>query len=248
MKLIVTGATGYVGTEVIRLALRNKAVSSVVALARRPVQVPEHVGPDADKSKLQSVILDDWTAPYPESVKEKLKGADACIWCLAVTPTKSLEMDFADVTRICSDFTINGLHNIASVANNPFRFIYISGVSVERDQTKTLWFLSDYRLMRGRIENAILDFAKQHEPAVQATVTKPAGVEGPSRPRTLAATSIFKQFGHAAWVHLSELAAAMIDQCLNGITKDPLWAEDLEEIGARVLRKEDYAGYEPEAL
>lgn len=83
MKLIVTGATGYVGTEVIRLALRNKAVSSVVALARRPVQVPEHVGPDADKSKLQSVILDDWTAPYPESVKEKLKGADACIWFVA---------------------------------------------------------------------------------------------------------------------------------------------------------------------
>ena len=46
-------------------------------------------------------------------------------------------------------------------------------------------------------------------------------------------------FGHTPTVHLSELAAAMIDQCLNGIIKDPLWSEDLVEIGQRVLYKED---------
>ncbi|OJD11936.1 hypothetical protein AJ78_07397 [Emergomyces pasteurianus Ep9510] len=243
MKLIVTGATGYVGTEVIRLALRNTAVTSVVALARRPVQAPENAGSEADKSKLQSVILTDWTEPYPESVKGHIKGADACIWTLAVTPSKSKEMDFADVTKICSDFTLNGLHNIAALANNPFRFVYTSGVTVERDQTKSLWFLADYRLMRGRVENGILDYAKQHDPAVQATVAKPAGIEGPNHPKNDAATALFKQFGPRPWVHVSELAAAMIDQCLNGITKDPLWAVDLEEIGSRILRKEDYIEY-----
>ena len=42
---------------------------------------------------------------------------------------------------------------------------------------------------------------------------------------------MLETFGHTPTVHLSELAAAMIDQCLNGITKDPLWSEDLVEIG-----------------
>lgn len=57
-------------------------------------------------------------------------------------------MDFEEVTKICYDYTVNGIKNIASVANKPFRFIYTSGVTVERDQTKTLPFLHDYRLMR----------------------------------------------------------------------------------------------------
>jgi hypothetical protein len=59
-------------------------------------------------------------------------------------------MDFAEVTEICYDYTINGLKNMAAIANSPFRFVYTSGVTVERDQTKTLTFLADYRLMRVR--------------------------------------------------------------------------------------------------
>lgn len=90
------------------------------------------------------------------------------------------------MTKICSGYTGNGLQNIAILANNPFRFIYTSSVTVERDQSKYLPFLADYRLMhvcaslppyssitifidlqvQGRVENAILDFAKKHEPAV----------------------------------------------------------------------------------
>ena len=80
MKLIVTGATGFVGTEVIRQALYNPAVTSVVALARKPVLPPDNAGSDADISKLQSIILEDWTSPYPESARAYIKGADACIW------------------------------------------------------------------------------------------------------------------------------------------------------------------------
>ena len=80
MKLIVTGATGLVGSEVIRLALRNPAVTSVVAIARKPVPAPANAGFESHISKLQSVVLEDWTSPYPETLIQHVKGADACIW------------------------------------------------------------------------------------------------------------------------------------------------------------------------
>jgi len=85
MKLIVTGATGFVGTEVIRQALRNSAIISDIALARKPVSLPDNAGPHAETSKFSSVILEDWINPYPLPIQEAIKGADACIWYRSVS-------------------------------------------------------------------------------------------------------------------------------------------------------------------
>ena len=47
-------------------------------------------------------------------------------------------------------------------------------------------------------------------------------------------------FGYFPKVHVSEIAAAMIDQCSHDITKEPLSNTDLEEMGKKLLKKEDY--------
>jgi len=85
MKLIVAGSTGFVATEVIRQALSNPAITSIKALARRPTAVPQNAGPGADVSKLKSVVCDNFEK-YPESVKQELAGADACIWYVLLSP------------------------------------------------------------------------------------------------------------------------------------------------------------------
>lgn len=77
---------------------------------------------------------------------------------LAITPSVAPQMDFAEVTKICYDYTMNGLENMAAVANSPFRFVYTSGLLVERNQTKPLDIWTDYRRMRVRsLSFALID-------------------------------------------------------------------------------------------
>ena len=79
MKLIVAGASGFVATEVIRQSLSMPKITSVIAVARRPVCTPLNPVQGADASKLHSVILDDYGS-YPDEVIKQFAGADACIW------------------------------------------------------------------------------------------------------------------------------------------------------------------------
>ena len=79
MKLVVTGATGFVATEIIRQSLSIPKITSVIALARRPVSPPLNLSPAADASKLHSAVLDNYGS-YPDHVIKQLAGADACIW------------------------------------------------------------------------------------------------------------------------------------------------------------------------
>ena len=72
MKLIVAGSTGFVATEIIRQALDNPAVTSIVALGRRETLLPPN-------EKLKPVVCDDFEN-YSENVKQQLSDADACIW------------------------------------------------------------------------------------------------------------------------------------------------------------------------
>ena len=75
MKLVIAGATGLLGSELVRQSLRMPAVSSVVALSRRAVSVPE----GADKNKLRNVVVEDFGS-YSEDVRGEFEGAGACIW------------------------------------------------------------------------------------------------------------------------------------------------------------------------
>lgn len=74
MKVILTGSTGFIGNAVLNRALKNPAITSVVALSRR--NLPEEA---AENPKLTVVIVGDFNV-YPDSVLQQLRGADACIW------------------------------------------------------------------------------------------------------------------------------------------------------------------------
>lgn len=87
IKLVVTGGTGLVATELIRQGLQLPQITTLVVLSRKPVAVP--AGTEA--SKLKQVLIGDY-GEYPDHARRELAGADACIWCvyMAVFPFAGL--------------------------------------------------------------------------------------------------------------------------------------------------------------
>lgn len=76
MKLVIGGSSGFVGAELVRQALSNPAITSVVGLSRRETPVPPS---SANAAKLRSVVCDDFEN-YPDGVKKELEDVDAFIW------------------------------------------------------------------------------------------------------------------------------------------------------------------------
>lgn len=73
MKVILMGATGFIGREVLDQCLKNSSISAVVAVSRSDLQIVD--------PKLKISIIDDKDfLKYPDSLLRDIKDADACMW------------------------------------------------------------------------------------------------------------------------------------------------------------------------
>ncbi|RDA93261.1 hypothetical protein CP533_6519 [Ophiocordyceps camponoti-saundersi (nom. inval.)] len=236
MKLIVAGGTGFLGSEIIRQALAHPAVTSVVALARRETPVP----PDAPPGKLKSVICSDFDN-YPDGVKRELAGADACVWTIAVTPAQLRSVSWEQTCKICRDYALTGLKTLARLPRNessrPLRFLYISGSNAVRDPAKKPWVLGDYCIMRGDIESRVLGYARESQGALQVAVAKPGLIHVPDSTGQL--VRALQVVGCALiglpQITISDIAAALLDQAVNGIDQETLENDNLARIGQKAL-------------
>ncbi|RDA88388.1 hypothetical protein CP532_5548 [Ophiocordyceps camponoti-leonardi (nom. inval.)] len=234
MKLIVAGGTGFVGSEIIRQALAHPAVTSVVALARRETPVP----PDAPPGKLKSVVCSDFEN-YPDGVKRDLAGADACVWTIAVTPAQLRSVSWEQTCKICRDYALTGIKTLArlprSDPSRPLRFVYISGSNAVRDPAKKPWVLGDYCIMRGDVESRVLGYARESQGALQVAVAKPGLIHVPDSTGQL--MRALQLVGCALiglpQITITDVAAALLDQAINGIDQETLDNENLTRIGQK---------------
>ena len=82
MHLILTGATGLVGSAVLDAMIKTKDISKISILARRPVQMAE----DAKDPRINVIIHKDFEK-YDSEVLRKLKGANGVVWALGTSQT-----------------------------------------------------------------------------------------------------------------------------------------------------------------
>lgn len=222
MKIILTGATGFIGEHVLSFARIHPAITSILVLSRRnlPMMHP----------KVKVVIQKDFLN-YSDDILEACAGAEACIWGLGVARSLSPE----DNRRINLDYTLAAAETFARVLGSKmegrkFRFVYLSGMMTERDQTKkSLWFMAEARLIRvgrpsdphscskpqclleqGEVENRLIELQRQLPEQLASYVARPGGV--------LATNSFFPSLLEplARAITVDDLAAKMLDIAING--------------------------------
>jgi uncharacterized protein YbjT (DUF2867 family) len=138
MRIIVTGATGLIGSEVVRAAIADKNIDELILLVRNRSELRH--------SKITSVIHKDF-CNYT-AAKEYFERADALIWCLGISQTqvskKQYEVITYDYTKACIDF--------CKQVKPSIRFVFVSGDGADRtEQSRTL-----FKRLKGKAENALL--------------------------------------------------------------------------------------------
>jgi hypothetical protein len=88
MHLILTGATGAVGSCVLLHALASPTIKKLSILSRRPIT---YITPATDPTSKANVIVHKDYLDYPPEVLDQLKGANACIWAQGLTGFRAVD-------------------------------------------------------------------------------------------------------------------------------------------------------------
>ena len=132
---ILFGATGMVGEGVLLDALKHNDVESVLVIGRRPCTITHE--------KLKELIHNDF---FDYSlIEERLKGYDACFFCLGVS---SVGMNELDYTRTTYDLTMQAASTLSRI-NPGMTFCYVSGTGTDStEQGRMMW-----TRVKGKTEN-----------------------------------------------------------------------------------------------
>ncbi|HEY2726800.1 MAG TPA: NAD-dependent epimerase/dehydratase family protein [Parafilimonas sp.] len=137
MKLIITGATGMVGSEVLRQAIVDNEIESITIIARRAT--------DISHPKLKTILHQNFL-DY-SNLTEVFKNNDAVIWCLGISQNIVSKEQYIKITY---DYTVAFARNMLNANSNP-AFLFLSGRGADNTENTKILFGK----IKGRTENAL---------------------------------------------------------------------------------------------
>ena len=137
-RVLVMGATGAVGSELVRQCIKDDRIEYVVALSRRP--------PPESHSKLKVILREDFL--NYDDLTEELSEIDACYCALGVSQVQVRDPKL--YTAITRDYVLAAASALKS-ANPDIRFCFVSGAGADAsEKSGTLW-----RRVKGETENRL---------------------------------------------------------------------------------------------
>ncbi|CAA9963140.1 hypothetical protein PTMSG1_06508 [Pyrenophora teres f. maculata] len=166
MKVLVVGATGAIGNTLLNHCLRRPEITSVVAIARRPV-------PRSDNEKLSNNIIKDFgVLPDTEDAAwTQMADADALIWAMG-SYTFDEDVNYAYPLAFQSALSKRLARNEKT---DKFKWVLLGGAFTEPDQTRFLYFLTGQRRTKGLLQTKTLEFADDH-PHWEPIIIRPGGI------------------------------------------------------------------------
>jgi hypothetical protein len=212
IKAIITGASGMVGEGVLHECLLHPDVEEVLVIGRRTAGV---VHP-----KLTEILHPNFFDLSP--VKDKLKGYNACYFCLGVSSVGMKEKEYHHLTY---DLTMH-MATILAEQNPGMTFCYVSGSGTDStEHGKMMW-----ARVKGQTENDLMRL-----PFKNAFMFRP----GFMRP-TKGLKHVLKGYMFFTWLYpvlrpmfpnfvctLKEVGQAMIYVTLRGYEKSLLEVKDI---------------------
>jgi uncharacterized protein YbjT (DUF2867 family) len=138
LNVILFGGTGMIGQGVLRECLLDADVRRVLTIGRNTTGV-QH-------AKLQEIAHADlWNYA---AIEDRLRGYDACFFCLGVTSAGMSEIDY---TRVTYGITIAAAEALCQL-NPAMTFVFVSGAGADSsEQGRLMW-----ARVKGKTENAII--------------------------------------------------------------------------------------------
>jgi uncharacterized protein YbjT (DUF2867 family) len=138
IKVLLFGASGMLGTAVMRECLADPQVDRVISVGRTASAL--------HSAKLEEIVHAD-LSNY-RAVESSLTELDACFFCLGVS---SAGLGEAEYSRVTYDYTLAAANTLVRL-NPRLTFIYVSGAGTDSSGVgRTMW-----ARVKGRTENALL--------------------------------------------------------------------------------------------
>lgn len=214
-KVLITGATGMVGSLVLDLCLKSHEISSLTSLLRQASGIKHE--------KLNEVMIDDFlnldeNAPYFESI-------DIVYYCLGVYTGAVDRKQFREITVDYPETLARVLYK----KNPDIRFCLLSGAGADRSERSRLMFAKDKGVIENRLSEIGFKSFHTFRPGYIYPVT-PRKEPNFSYKISRFLYPLLKLLGSGFSIKSTELASAIFNVGINGCDLEILENKDILEM------------------